>query len=155
MARGRKTGGRAKGTRNRATVERALVAERAAAEDKATGKRLAKEVLDDFMHIFAETATRFRELGDWAGFERWALHSVDCARALAPYQSPRLSAVMVGAAVVTEIEVTGGLPDEEDGGLHAAEDVSSDGSRLVGSKRSEGNGQPADVPSNSGPGVPR
>jgi hypothetical protein len=117
MARGRKTGGRGKGTRNKATVERALIAERVAAETKSTGKPLAKEVLDDFMHIFAEAATRFRELGDWSGFERWALHSVDCARALAPYQSPRLSAVMVGTTAVTEIEVTGGLPDEEDGGL--------------------------------------
>ena len=117
MARGRKTGGRKLGTPNKATVERAVLAERAAAEGGATGRPLAKEVLDDFMHIFAEMAASFRELGELDNFQRWALHAIECAKALAPYQSPKLSAVMVGAAVLDKIEVTGGLPDDQDGGL--------------------------------------
>jgi hypothetical protein len=58
MARGRKTGGRKRGTRNRATVERALIAERTAADAKGAGRKLAVEMLDQYMHIFAETAAR-------------------------------------------------------------------------------------------------
>jgi hypothetical protein len=61
MARGRKTGGRKRETPNRATVERALLAERALAEAKTTDTRLAKDMLGDFMRLFAETATRFRK----------------------------------------------------------------------------------------------
>jgi hypothetical protein len=117
MARGRKTGGRKLGTLNKATVERTLLAERAVAEAKGTSKRLATDVLDDFMHTFAEAAIRFRERGDWDEFGRWALRAVDCARSLAPFQSPKLSTVMVGPAPVTTIEVIGGLPDDQDGGL--------------------------------------
>ncbi len=64
------------------------------------------------MVAFGETAALFRTRGDWAGFERWALHSAECARALAPFQSPRLSAVAIGAAMVNKIEVTGGMPDD-------------------------------------------
>lgn len=112
MARGRKTGGRKLGTPNKATVELALLAERAIVEANAVRKRLAKEVLEEHMHAFAETAAHFRERGDWAGFERRALHTVDCAKALAPFESPRFSAVMVGASVVNKIEVVGGMPDD-------------------------------------------
>ncbi len=112
MARGKKTGGRRFGTPNRATLEKALIAERTAAEARAEGKRLAKEVLAELMDIFAETAERFRRRGDWEKFERWAMHAVEAARALAPFQSPRFSAVMVGASVVNKIEVVGGMPDD-------------------------------------------
>jgi hypothetical protein len=115
MARGKKTGGRRAGTPNKATLEKALIAERAVAEVKAAGRKLATEMLDAYMHIFAETATRFRALGDLDKFALWAGHSVECAKALAPFQSPRLSAVAVGAAVIDRIEVVGGLPDGEDG----------------------------------------
>lgn len=36
----------------------------------------------------------------------------EAAHAGAPFQSPRYSAVMVGAATLTKIEVTGGMPDD-------------------------------------------
>ncbi len=67
---------------------------------------------------------------------RTAELAVQTAKDVAPHQSLKLSAVMVGAAAVSEIEIISGLPDEDDGGLHAVEDVPSNGSRLVGSKRS-------------------
>ncbi|HEX2351840.1 MAG TPA: hypothetical protein VHJ16_03605 [Xanthobacteraceae bacterium] len=53
MARGRKTGGRRRSTPNKATIEKALVAARTVAGAKAVGKKLAKEVLEDFMPLFA------------------------------------------------------------------------------------------------------
>jgi hypothetical protein len=56
MARGRKTGGRRRGTPNKATIERALIAARTVAGAKLVGKKLAKEVLEDFMLIFAGMA---------------------------------------------------------------------------------------------------
>jgi hypothetical protein len=112
MARGRKTGGRKLGTPNKATVERALLAERTVAEAQSAEKRLAKEVLGEFMNIFAETAARCRKLGDLDRFEVWAGHAVDCAKALAPFESPRFSAVMVGASVVTKVEIVGGMSDD-------------------------------------------
>lgn len=56
---------------------------------------------------------------------------------------------MVGADVVTEIVVTGGLPDEEDGGLYLAGNVVLDAPRLADAAGSEGQGQPADVPPSS------
>jgi hypothetical protein len=154
MAHGRKTGGRRAGTPNKATVEKTLVAEQAAAEAKAAGKRLAKDVLEEFMHIFAETAARFRRRGDWDKFERWALHAVATAKDLAPYQSPKLSAVMVGAAIITEIEVIGGLPADQDGGLHPAEGPAPDAPRLACAGPDMGAASPADIPPSSGTGIP-
>lgn len=49
---------------------------------------------------------------DESCFRTYAELAVQTAKDLAPYQSPKLSAVMVGAAVVSEIEIIGGLPDE-------------------------------------------
>jgi hypothetical protein len=112
MARGRKTGGRRPGSLNKATLERALQAERAVVEAKASGRKLAKEMLDDYMHMFAATAAYFKKRRELAKFRDWAVLTVETAKALAPYQSPRYSAVMVGAAVVNEIKITGGMPDD-------------------------------------------
>ena len=53
---GERRGGRKKGTRNKATVQMARIAERVLGEAKASGRRLGKEVLDYFMHIFTEIA---------------------------------------------------------------------------------------------------
>jgi hypothetical protein len=54
---------------------------------------------------------------DAAKFKEWADRACAAAKDLMPYQSPRLSAVMVGSAIVNEIKVVGGIPDELDGGL--------------------------------------
>jgi hypothetical protein len=144
---GERRGGRAKGKKNRATIEREeqarLAMERLAEVERlraqemsvqesaahTSGIKLAKNVLEDFMRLFAGMAARAQPLPPGvvpppgyapnpAEFEKWAFLAVDAAKALAPYQSPRLAAMMVGAAVVNEITVTGGLPDEEDGGLN-------------------------------------
>lgn len=42
-----------------ATIEKALIAARTVAEAKAVGKKLAKEVLEDFMLLFAGIAVDF------------------------------------------------------------------------------------------------
>jgi hypothetical protein len=95
------------------TIERVLRAERAAADIPANGRRLATEQLDAYMQIFADTAAHFREAGDLDQFREWAALAVECARILAPYQSPRLTAVAIGAPTVTKIEITGGMSDAE------------------------------------------
>jgi hypothetical protein len=104
---GERRGGRQKGARNKATIERALIAERAAAQAKASGKRLAKDLLEDFMHLFADmaaTADRNTEK-----FEKWARLAIETAKALAPFQSPRYSTVAVGATTVQKITIEGGM----------------------------------------------
>lgn len=112
MARGAKPGerrgGRVKGMPNKTTIERALIAERTVADAQASGKKLAKEVLDDFMQLFAGMAAHYQPTPpsaprqnanqNPAEFEKWALHAVDAARMLAPYQSPTFRAVVVAPA---------------------------------------------------------
>jgi hypothetical protein len=112
MARGKKTGGRRRGSRNKATIERELRAERALAE-KTAGKRLAKDILDELMHIFAATAASFREADDMDKFREWAALAIEAAKALAPFQSPRYSTVAVAASTITKIEIVGGMSDTE------------------------------------------
>ena len=56
MARGKKTGGRLKGTQNKATIQKAIIAEQVLARADMAGRKLAKEVLDEFMHLFAGMA---------------------------------------------------------------------------------------------------
>jgi hypothetical protein len=113
MARGKKTGGRRKGSLNRRTTERALIAERAAADILANGRRLATEQLDAYMTIFSDTAMRFREAGDLDQFREWAALAIEAAKALAPYQSPRLTAVAIGPTAISKIEIVGGMSDAE------------------------------------------
>jgi len=153
MARGRKTGGRQKGVRNKATIEREKRAQiererlEAIAKLEAEGAnavvavgatreiKLAKDVLEDFMRLYAGMAAAVQPLPagavappghkpDPVAFREWADRAVETAKALVPYQSPRLSAVMVGQQIVNEIEIIGGLPDEQDGSFI---DVGSDG----------------------------
>lgn len=97
---------------------------------KTAGVKLAKDVLRDIMQITVGRAALFQPWPEAKGrknpnedvpeFYRNLELAIDVAKALVPFESPRLSAVMVGAAIVTEIEVTGGLPDDQDGGLNAS-----------------------------------
>jgi len=50
---------------------------------------------------------------DEAKFKEWSALALQAALGAAPYQSPRFSAMMIGATVVQQIEVVGGLPDDE------------------------------------------
>jgi hypothetical protein len=55
-------------------------------------KKLARDILEDFMLRFTSMAERET---DPIKFERYARFAVYCAQSLAPYQSPTLRAVMV------------------------------------------------------------
>lgn len=50
-------------------------------------------------------------------FDKYLGFAMAGARDFASYESPKLSAVMLAADIVTEIEVVGGLPDDQDGGF--------------------------------------
>lgn len=54
---------------------------------------------------------------DEAKFKEWSALALQAALGAAPYQSPRFSAMMIGATVVQQIEVVGGLPDEDEGAI--------------------------------------
>lgn len=84
-------------------------------------RKLGKEVLDDLTQLFMGMAAFFQkwpaERGknpneDEAKFKEYAMLAMQAAGTLAPYQSPRLSAVAIGAAVVNKIEIDGGMPDD-------------------------------------------
>ena len=104
--RGRKTGGKIKGSKNKATIEKAIIAEQVLARAEMQGRKLAKEVLDEFMHLFAGMAAVVQPLPpsvpvpagrqpDEAKFEKWARLAVQCAKDLAAYQSPTFRAIAV------------------------------------------------------------
>ena len=57
---GERRGGRQKGGKNRATLERAVVAERILKETQMTGRKLGKEVLEEFMNMFGGMAASFQ-----------------------------------------------------------------------------------------------
>jgi hypothetical protein len=61
MAKGgaRPGAGRPRGP-SKATIEKALIAERTVSEAKTSGKKLAKEVLEDFMLLFTGMASDFQ-----------------------------------------------------------------------------------------------
>ena len=98
-------GGRPPGP-SKATIERTLIAERITGEASMAGKKLAKEVLDDFMNLFAGMAAVYQPLApghiarpgtapDEAKFEKYARLTVETARALAPFQSPTFRAIVI------------------------------------------------------------
>lgn len=85
------------------------------------GKKLAKDVLRDLMELSVGMAAMYQLAppgmaenvnADEDKFLQWFGLAGDMAKNLAPYESPRYSAVMVGAAVVTKVTVEGGMPDE-------------------------------------------
>jgi len=100
--------GRKPGIPNKATVERALEAAKQNAEAKANGKKLAKEVLEEFMLLFAGMAAAYQPLPpgtpvppgrepNEAKFITYAKLATDTAADLAPYQSPTFRAIGVMA----------------------------------------------------------
>lgn len=115
---GEHRGGRKKGGRNRATIER-MERERLAkqvedvkitdalAAAKVSRNKLAKEVLEDFMVLFAGIAGTHQPYPpaqpqnpnyDAEKFERFARLTVDAAKELAKYQSPQFRAIVVAPA---------------------------------------------------------
>jgi hypothetical protein len=103
---GERRGGRQKGTLNKSTVKNLRAAEHAIVEAHQSGKKLAKEVLEDFMHLFAGVAASCQPLPEGASapvghktdevrFERYARLAIEAAKELAKYQSPTFKAVAV------------------------------------------------------------
>jgi hypothetical protein len=56
----RPNAGRRRGSKGKATIEKAIIAERVLAETKASGKKLAKEVIEDLMNTFVDLAAYYR-----------------------------------------------------------------------------------------------
>ena len=86
-----------------------------------TVKKLAKEVLDDLMNLYMGLTAHYQPWPaargknpheDISKFNYYSQRAAEVAAALTPYQSPRLSAVAIGAAIVNRVEVVGGMPDD-------------------------------------------
>jgi hypothetical protein len=116
VTKGMRPGGRTKGTPNKRTTER-LEAERIErqAQDAVNAvahrtKKLAKDVLEDYVGAFAamaavyqnRIATAFQQqtepsAADLAGFEKWGGMTAKFAGELAAFQSPKFKAIQVMA----------------------------------------------------------
>lgn len=111
-AKGERRGGRQVGTPNKATIQRNLIAARQAAEalKPGSGKKLAKEVLEEFMLTFAGMAATYQPMPpgrtdvpdgrapDPVLFRAYAELAVLAAAKLAPFQSPTFRAIAVTVA---------------------------------------------------------
>ncbi len=193
---GERRGGRKKGTPNKATIERERAAalelehqallKQAEAEAgtakqdllvaMAQGRKLMKEIAFDFAHLFAGMAAFYQPTPPGAAqpnpnenepkFNEYARLAVQTAIAAAPFESPKLAAVMLQSGMVTQIEMIGGLPDKEDGGFDASTDAntidgtaaaaepSAGGSGHSAAGADQGAGGAADIPSGASPAVP-
>ena len=104
-SKGERRGGRAKGTPNKATVERALIAEQEIEKAAASGRKLAKEWMQEFLPVLAGMTAYYQPTfpgmtqqnanGDPDKFEKWYGHFLKTATELAPFESPTFRAVMV------------------------------------------------------------
>lgn len=106
-----KTGGKVKGSKNRSTKEREIVEQfKAVADENGLPRaKLAKDVLDQFMRTFAGYAAFYQPVPEGQAapvnrkpneekFFAFADRAVNCAIALAKYQSPTYRAIMVADA---------------------------------------------------------
>lgn len=103
----RPNAGRKVGSRSKDSVERELLAERIMAEQaQKPGRKLAKEVLDDFMHLFMGLAAQHQPLPpgvvdpsgavrDEEKFVRYATMAGDFAGKLVKFQSPTYGMIKV------------------------------------------------------------
>lgn len=103
----RPNAGRKPGVPNKANVERALLAKRIIEEQAGKpGQKLAREVLNDFMQLFTGMAAMHQplpigvvpmngQMPDPSKFLEFAKLAIDTAAQLAPYQSPKLKAVLI------------------------------------------------------------
>lgn len=103
-------------------------------EAEAKGKKLMKEIGFEFAQMFAGLAAYYSPWPSWVQqidaqtgkvtrvnanpnydevrFKEYGTLASQTARDFASYESPKLSAVMVGAAVVTKIQIEGGMSDD-------------------------------------------
>lgn len=107
IKKGMRPGGRQKNTPNKATTERAELARLQNEESRRRGIKLGKEVLEEFMLLFAGMAASHQPLPRGVvrpghvereeKFLTYARLTVETAKALAEYQSPKFRAIMVTA----------------------------------------------------------
>jgi hypothetical protein len=106
----REGSGRKRGVKTAATIEKeriaAEIALRTQADARVNGVPLAKEVLDQFMQLFAGLAANFQPWPESRGvnpnynensFRFYAEAAVNTAHKLAPFQSPTFKAVQISA----------------------------------------------------------
>jgi hypothetical protein len=115
--------GRKRGTRNKATIEReriaAEIAARTVMDARTAGRKLAKEVMQDFLPIMAGMAAYYQPTfpgmsahnpnSNDKEFQRWFELMLDLADKLAPYESPTFKAIAVNLAPT--MPVMPALPD--------------------------------------------
>ena len=105
--------GRKPGVLNKSTIERrerARIAAENAARESGAEKQLATDVLENLMMNFKQKASFYDALCEEGLFRYYAQMTWQAAKELAPYQSPKLSAVAVGENRKVEVVVIGGLP---------------------------------------------
>jgi len=106
---------------------------------------------------------------DESKFDKYLTMAMGGARDFAAYESPKLAAVILAQGLVGEIQIVGGLPDEEDGGFRDAPDgfggvtievtavelksgAASAGATAAGAKQGPGDGPV--LPQGAGPAIP-
>lgn len=103
-------------------LRESVIADNAVATIEAAQKvnlKLGKEILAQFANALAGRAAYYQpvagnQYADEKKFLRYTELAIYAADKLAPYESPRLAAVMVGQAQTRKIEVVGGLPGPND-----------------------------------------
>lgn len=97
-------GGRPKGSRNKRLIEKELLEQQRAAawaNRKSAGgngkpqPKLAKQLIEDFMHAAAGYAATYQRANNIDKFQEWAKLAVEWASRLAPYQSPTYRAIVI------------------------------------------------------------
>jgi len=105
----RPNSGRKVGSQNKATIERLKRAEIEMTQARESGKKLAKDVLEEFMMLFAGMAAQSQPIPEGMPvppgrkpnektFEKYARLAVETAADLAKYQSPTFKAIAVAMA---------------------------------------------------------
>jgi hypothetical protein len=114
---GKRTGAGRKHGPNKATIEKAIIAQRVMNEAAMSGKKLGKEMIEEFAVMFGGLASAVQPVGTgpdgqvtkpdvqrWLGtveeaaFERYSKLALKAASDLADYQSPKIAPVHVVAA---------------------------------------------------------
>jgi hypothetical protein len=106
IKKGMRPGGRSKGTPNKVTVQRVETARVELERARGRDVKLGKDVLEEFMMLFAGMAAAHQPLPagmppppgrtpDETKFLTYARLTVDTAKALADFQSPKFKAIMV------------------------------------------------------------
>jgi hypothetical protein len=90
--------GRGADTKNKISIERERIAFKgmfSAANRKAMGQKLAREVMAEIMHRWWTIADKAYAKGDEDEAKAFSILALDAAAKLAPYESPRLQSITI------------------------------------------------------------